>query len=108
VDRLNGLPKYVVFTTLEEPKWTNATVLRGDPVILTVGVLRAGTKFNIIPDNASLEATVRTFSVEQAKEIQAQATLLCTEIPPVTASGPRWTSITCTRPRTTRRQKPHG
>jgi hippurate hydrolase len=51
-----------------------------DPVILTVGVLRAGTKFNIIPDEASLEATVRTFSAEQAKEVEARATLLCTGI----------------------------
>jgi dihydrofolate reductase len=31
-DRLNGLPKYVVSSTLETPKWTNVTVLKGNVV----------------------------------------------------------------------------
>ena len=31
-DRLNGMPKYVVSSTLDQPRWTNATVLRGDVV----------------------------------------------------------------------------
>jgi len=31
-DRLNGLPKYVVSSTLAHPVWSNATVLSGDVV----------------------------------------------------------------------------
>ena len=31
-DRLNGLPKYVVSSTLEHPEWNNSTVLKGDVV----------------------------------------------------------------------------
>jgi dihydrofolate reductase len=38
-DRLNSMPKYVVSATLEEPKWTNATVLKGD-VVSEVSKLR--------------------------------------------------------------------
>ena len=29
-DRLNGLPKYVVSSTLEHPAWNNSTILKGD------------------------------------------------------------------------------
>jgi dihydrofolate reductase len=31
-DRLNGMPKYVVSSTLEDPEWNNSTVLKGDVV----------------------------------------------------------------------------
>jgi dihydrofolate reductase len=31
-DRMNSLPKYVVSSTLEDPRWSNATVLNGDAV----------------------------------------------------------------------------
>jgi dihydrofolate reductase len=31
-DRLNGMPKYVVSSTLADPRWSNSTVLAGDVV----------------------------------------------------------------------------
>ena len=47
VDRLNSLPKYIVSSTLEEPKWTNATVLKGE-VISEVSKLKQQTQGEII------------------------------------------------------------
>jgi dihydrofolate reductase len=38
-DRLNSLPKYVVSSTLDEARWGNSTVLRGD-VVTEVSKLR--------------------------------------------------------------------
>lgn len=43
-----------------------------DPVVLTVGVLQAGTKRNIIPESARMEATIRTFS-EANRELMRTA-----------------------------------
>lgn len=31
-DRMNGMPKYVVSSTLENPAWNNTTVLQGEPM----------------------------------------------------------------------------
>jgi dihydrofolate reductase len=40
-DKMNGMPKVVVSSTLSDPAWTNATVLDGDPVA-GVRALKAG------------------------------------------------------------------
>jgi dihydrofolate reductase len=47
LDRLNSLPKYVVSSTLEEPRWTNATVLRGE-VVSEVSKLKRQTAGQIV------------------------------------------------------------
>jgi dihydrofolate reductase len=38
-DKLNSMPKYVVSSTLEQPRWSNATVLNGD-VVAEVSALK--------------------------------------------------------------------
>jgi hippurate hydrolase len=43
-----------------------------DPVLVTVGLLRAGTKANVIPGTATLQATVRTYS-PQSRERMVEA-----------------------------------
>src|SRR5690349_18802619 len=40
-----------------------------DPVVLSVGVFRAGTKRNVIPETARIEATIRTFSEENRQRM---------------------------------------
>lgn len=44
-----------------------------DPVVITVGVLRAGTRRTVIPDEAIFEATVRTFSAGTAELVERAA-----------------------------------
>jgi amidohydrolase len=45
-----------------------------DPVVITVGSFHAGTADNVIPDTATLEATIRTFSPE-ARALAMDATV---------------------------------
>ena len=46
-DRLNGMPKYVVSTTLEDPKWNNSTVLKGD-VLTAVSALKRDVEGEVV------------------------------------------------------------
>jgi hippurate hydrolase len=41
----------------------------GDPAVLTVGSLQAGTKSNVIPDSAIIQLNVRTYSEQTRKTI---------------------------------------
>lgn len=51
-----------------------------EPVVLTVGMFRAGTRRNIIPDDATFEATVRTLSDEVSDQVGEHAVRLCEHI----------------------------
>jgi amidohydrolase len=51
-----------------------------DPVVITVGSFHGGTRRNIIPQQASFEATVRTFSVAARERIAAASVRLCESI----------------------------
>jgi hippurate hydrolase len=48
-----------------------------EPVVITVGMFHAGTRRNIIPDDARFEATVRTFSPAVSARVGEQAIRLC-------------------------------
>jgi hippurate hydrolase len=56
-----------------------------DPVVLTVGAFHAGTVDNVIPDDARLQATVRTFSPTARTAITQAAPKLAEDI--ATAHG---------------------
>ena len=47
-----------------------------DPVVVTVGTFHAGTTDNVIPDEASFQATVRSFSVQARDRVRAAAVAL--------------------------------
>lgn len=47
-----------------------------DPVVVTIGRIQAGTKDNIIPDDARLDATVRTFSPANREAMPQRMTRL--------------------------------
>jgi dihydrofolate reductase len=46
-DKFNGMPKYVVSSTLEEPEWNNSTVLKGD-VVEAVSNLKQGSEGDVV------------------------------------------------------------
>lgn len=56
-----------------------------EPIVITVGTFHAGTRYNIIPDNAKFEATVRTFSEEALAQVEKESVRLAEDI--ATAHG---------------------
>jgi hippurate hydrolase len=51
-----------------------------EPIVLTVGMFHAGTRRNVIPDDASFEATVRTFSPTIREQVREHSVRLCEDI----------------------------
>jgi hippurate hydrolase len=51
-----------------------------DPVVVTVGVFNAGTKRNVIPDDATFEATIRAFSSQTRDRAGEHAVRLCQKL----------------------------
>ena len=58
-DRMNGLPKYVVSTTLEEPlEWNNSTLIKGDVVEEIADLKRQDGKDIAVHGSAQLVRTL--------------------------------------------------
>jgi amidohydrolase len=51
-----------------------------DPVVLTVGRIEGGTKRNVVPDTASFDATVRTFSTAARDRMVELVPQLCRDV----------------------------
>ncbi len=64
----------------------------GEMAVVTVGYIRAGTKNNIIPDQAEMGLTVRTFKPDVRKQILAAITRI-TKAEAAAAGAPREPSI---------------
>jgi amidohydrolase len=64
----------------------------GEMAVVTVGYIRAGTKNNIIPDQAEMGITVRTFKPDVRKQILASITRI-TKAEAAAAGAPREPSI---------------
>jgi amidohydrolase len=50
------------------------------PAVLSVGMFNAGIRYNIIPEEANLGGTTRTFDIQQANELHEKMTRTATQI----------------------------
>src|SRR5262249_11440742 len=64
-----------------------------DPAVVTVGTFHAGTKRNIIPDEAKLELTVRSFKPEVQKKLLASIERIA-KAEALAAGAPREPAVT--------------
>jgi dihydrofolate reductase len=57
-DRLNTMPKYVISSTLKNPKWSNSTVLNGDAAVEVGRLKRELSGSIIVPGSITLVRTL--------------------------------------------------
>ena len=57
-DRLNGMPKYVVSSTLTDPEWNNSTVLAGDVAEAVTGLKQELDGDIVVPASYELSRTL--------------------------------------------------
>jgi dihydrofolate reductase len=57
-DRLNGLPKHVVSSTLEQPVWNNSTVVKGDVLAAISELKREFSGAIVIPSSFRIVRTL--------------------------------------------------
>jgi dihydrofolate reductase len=57
-DRLNGMPKYVVSSTLTDPEWSNSTVLSGDVIEAVSRLKRELDGEIVVPGSYQLARTL--------------------------------------------------
>jgi amidohydrolase len=50
------------------------------PVVITVGIIKSGVRFNIIPEEAYMEGTLRTLDGKMQKDVQERMRLTATKI----------------------------
>ena len=87
-DRLNGLPKYVVSSTLDDPVWTNGTVLSGD-VVDAVTTLKREIDGDIVV-YASYQLTARCSTTTSSTRSGCTSSRWCSA--PANASSARATT----------------
>src|SRR6478672_3229005 len=57
-DRLNGLPKHVVSSTLEHPVWNNSTVVKGDLLVAVSKLIQEVSGAIVVPASNRIARTL--------------------------------------------------
>jgi dihydrofolate reductase len=65
-DYFNSMPKYVVSSTLEDPQWTNTTVLRGDVVDAVRALRERHQRDIVVHGSAKLAQTLIDYDLVDA------------------------------------------